>query len=230
MAPRPYKGLYRLLLIAPLVTLIMTGVFIPSAFADDLKLEATVIRVEKIDGEGVTTFTTFTATKDDITLQGVSGQYFRATDVLEAFGNPDTPVTAVKRGDGGFELSATEFLSIAVDDERLQARGNVVYVADETTATSQSLIVDLRDVIRALVEPLVAELAQREAQEIIWAFFDRASQDDRLVFMQTDVTIQQDDTTMSAGWLIFNESRTEEMVSVADPHRPVELTLTSAKQ
>lgn len=200
------------------------------ADARDISLKSSILRVEKIDDEEIVTFLAFTAVTDDTTVTGSSGTYNRTSELFKAIGSPEDRVTAVRSGDDPFDISASHTLTIDLDSEMLRAEGDVIYVSGDTKATSQLLVVDERDFIKALISPLIEKLPIGTSRSIIMEFLDRTDETDKLVFLQDNVIIDQDDSSLRAAWVVFNEGSSDEMISVAADDHPLELIFSSQRE
>lgn len=205
-----------------IVALVVILCLASGALAREINLSASFGRVETIDGVRIATFVDFNAVSGEYTLKGASGVYNLDTEVFEGYGSDEQRVLAIKAGEEGFEVSASQLLAINLQAESLRAEGAVEYTSSDTYATADLLVANRRDEILTLIQPLIDQITSHESRTMVLEFLDRVSEDDRLVFMQGNVRVEQDESTLSAAWVVFNESRSADMISVAG-EQPIEL-------
>lgn len=201
------------------------------AFARDIVIETEAARIEgATEDDRVIILAAFTLTSDEYTLVAVSGRFQEAQEIMQAKGEPSRPAVLTFTGDSPFTVSATQRIDIALEEETLEAEGDVKYESDDTKATGHLLTVDGKERIWMMVEEDLARHPRREIRDIVLEFFERADDEDRLVLLKGSVHVERDDSQLDAAWVIFNESQEDEFVSVSDPDLPVNLRITRSDQ
>lgn len=189
----------------------------------DVKGAEGFIVVEEQDGERILRMSEFEASTDEFILSGTSGRYVEAEERMEAFGAPAQPASLSRTGEDPFSVTAFERIILVVRDESLRAEGGVRYTSGEVEASGRSLWVDRREVVLVRVEELLAKVASAASRAAVLDFFAGAGDDDRIVLLEGEVRVVRNDSDMTAGWIVFNEARPDEFVSVADPNLGLQL-------
>lgn len=216
------KGLF-ILIFALTTTLALSW----SAYGREVFLDTEALRVENIDGEQTMLFTTFEAVSEEYTLSGLSGKFTRSSNAMESTGTPEQPATLARTptADDGQELyiSASQSIRIHFDDERLLAEGDVTYRSEGTRSQSDLLMIDARDAVRSALNRAIDDMSEGEPRRMVLTFFEALEPDARLVLLQGNVRVEREDADLQAAWMLFDESNSDNFISVAQRNTPLQL-------
>lgn len=218
-------SLRRLLRPLPWTLIALIATSLPAFAARTVVIDTSALLVEGVGEAQVLTMPEFTAESDEYTVSGASGRFDSSTEHFVATGAEDRPATLVRSGETPFTVTATERISIAFQDEVLEARGGVRYTGDGIEATSQLMLVDRHDRLFELVQELLAAVEPGATRDLVLEFFARMSDDARLVLMRGDVSVDREDSSLQAEWVVFNEENNEEFISVSAPGKPLRLSV-----
>lgn len=188
-------------------------------------IDTSALRVEQADGGEVLVMPAFVAESDEYTVSGAGGRFDSGAELFVATGSPERPATLARAGESAFSVSAIQTISISFGDEALRAEGGVRYQSDDVEALSDLLVVDRRSRLQPLIDELLQALTTREVRQIVLDFLSRAGEHDRLVVLRGNVKVERADSSLNAGWVLFHEGNAEEFISVADPDRPLRLSV-----
>lgn len=218
MAKLPFK-----IIVCALLAVVVTS--LPAFAARTVVIDTTALFVEGVGDAQVLNMPEFTAESDEYTVSGASGRFDSANELFVATGGPERPASLVRTGETPFTITALERISIAFQDETLEALGGVVYLGDGIEATSEYVIVNRRDHIDELVQELLAAVAAGPTRELILEFLEKLEGDARLVLMRGEVKVDREDSTLEAEWVLFSEENDEEFISVSAPDKPLRLSV-----
>lgn len=197
----------------------------PAAAARTVVIDAPALRVEQADGAQILILPEFVAESEEYTVSGAAGRFDSSTELFVATGTKDRPATLSRSGEDAFTVSAIQMISIAFEDETLRAEGEVLYHSEGMKAFGELLIVDRRSRVEQLLQELLESLPPGETREIVLGFLAGLGEEDRLILMRGDVTVERKDSTLEAAWVLFREGSTEEFISVSAPGKPLRLSI-----
>ena len=116
-------------------------------------------------------------------------------------------------------------ISIVFEDETLRAEGEVLYHSEGMKAFGELLIVDRRSRVEQLLQELLESLPPGETREIVLGFLAGLGEEDRLILMRGDVTVEREDSTLEAARVLFREGIPKSSSRSRAPGKPLRLSI-----
>lgn len=198
---------------------------LPALAARTVIIDTSALFVEGVDDAQVVTMPEFTAESEEYTVSGTAGRFDSSAELFVARGGSDRPASLRRSGENPFTVTAIERITIAFQDESLEAVGGVTYSGDGIQATSELMVVDRRDRLSDLVQELLAAVAAGATRDLVLEFLEKLADDARLVLMRGDVQVDREDSSLQAEWVVFSEDNNEEFISVSAPDKPLRLSV-----
>lgn len=208
--------------------LLCTLLAFPTSAARTVVIDTTALFVEGIDDAQIVTMPEFTAESEEYTVSGASGRFDSSAEIFVAWGSADRPASLQRLGESPFSVTALERITIAFQDETFEALGGVIYSGEEIHATGTMMVVDRRDRLTQLIEELFASVSDAATRELVLGFFEKITDDARLVLMRGDVQVEREDSSLQAEWVVFSEDNEEEFISVSAPDKPLRVSFVIA--
>lgn len=84
-------------------------------------------------------------------------------------------------------------------------------------------MIDARDAVRSALNRAIDDMSEGEPRRMVLTFFEALEPDARLVLLQGNVRVEREDADLQAAWMLFDESNSDNFISVAQRNTPLQL-------